>query len=152
MSKPMIPLALVLTLTFAGAAAAQYYNYNPRNTYGNPAPDITAEARSKGPCGDPWVTLALINVHGRADPSKCNVALYNGGRWNDFNQLMHAVAKKKNSGQTSSLAGSAKASSLAGSAKPPPPRAGDLINKNSAPLVGQDGGTLIGNDGAGFKK
>lgn len=141
MSKPMISLALVLTLTFGGTAAAQ--SYNPSHNYGNPDPHTTAEARSRGPCGDPWVSLALIAVYGRADPSKCNVALYNGGQWNNYNQLMHAVAKQKSSGQ---------ASSLASSAKPPPPRAGDLINKNPGRLVGQDGGTLIGNDGAGFKK
>lgn len=150
MSKPMIPLALVLTLTFAGTAAAQ--SYNPSHNYGNPDPHTTAEARSRGPCGDPWVTLALIAVYGRAESSKCNVALYNGGKWNNYNQLMHAVAKQKSSGQASSLVGSAKPSSLAGSAKPPSPRAGDLINKNPGRLVGQDGGTLVGNDGAGFKR
>lgn len=150
MSKPMIPLALVLTLTFAATAAAQ--SYNPGGNYANPDGNTTAAYKRKGPCGDPWVTIALINVYGRAESSKCNVALYNNGHWSDFNQLVHAVAKRKNSGQASSLAGSAKASSLAGSAKPPSPRAGDLINRNPGRLVGQDGGTLVGNDGGSFKR
>lgn len=141
MFKPIISFALVLTLTFAGTAAAQ--SYNPRGNYANPDMNTTAVYKRKGPCGDPWVTIALINVYGRAESSKCNVALYNNGHWSDFNQLMHAVAKRKNSNQ---------ASSLAGSAKPPSPRAGDLINKNPGRLVGQDGGTLVGNDGAGFRR
>jgi hypothetical protein len=137
----MIALALASTLAFAGAAAAQ--SYNPRGNYANPDVNTTAAYKRKGPCNDPWVTIALDNVYGRAEPSKCNVALYNNGHWSDFNQLMHAVAKRKNSDQ---------ASSLAASAKPPTPRAGDLINKSPGHLVGQDGGTLVGNDGAGFKK
>lgn len=141
MSKPMISLALVLTLSYAATAAAQ--SYNPRGNYANPDGNTTSAYKRKGPCADPWVTIALINVYGRAESSKCNVALYNGGQWSDFNQLVHAVAKRKNSGQ---------ASSLADSAKPPPPRAGDLINKNPGRLVGQDGGTLVGNDGAGFRR
>lgn len=164
MSKPMIPLALVLTLTFAGTAAAQYYNYNPRNTYGNPAPDMTAEARRKGPCGDPWVTLALINVYGRADPSKCNVALYNGGRWNDFNQLMHAVAKQKGaSGGTAAVPTLTltdtyhKCSPAANHCEifsKEKIKVGILTDGNFTPevppMVAAGGGNLVGNDGAGM--
>lgn len=162
MSKPVISLAIVLTLTFAGSAAAQYYN--PGHSYGNPDTHTTAEAKRKGPCGDPWVTLALNAVHGRADPSKCNVALYNGGQWSNFNQLVHAVAKQKGaSGGTAAVptltltdtyhkcSASSNQCEIFSKEKT---KVGVLINGNFTPevppMVAAGGGNLVGNDGAGM--
>lgn len=86
----------VVVLSFAGTAAAQ--SYSPSSTYANPETETANQARQRGPCSDPWVTLALERVYGRADQAKCNASLYNGGRWDSYNTLIHAVAKAKSSG------------------------------------------------------
>lgn len=94
MRSKSVLLGLVLA-TFAGAITtpATAQSYTPSMTYPNPDGNI----RGRGPCSDPWVSVALEIVHGRADPAYCAVGLYNGGSWNSFNQLVHAVAATRNS-------------------------------------------------------
>lgn len=88
----MLGVVAVVSATFPGLASAQG-TYSVSARYANPEQTTTDMARKRGPCGDPWVTIALERVHGRADPAKCNVKLYNNGQWSDYNQLVHAVAK-----------------------------------------------------------
>lgn len=66
------------------------------STYANPDQTTTNVWRQKGPCSDPWVSIALEAVYGRAESGRCNVKLYNGGNWRDYNELVQAVAKVKN--------------------------------------------------------
>jgi hypothetical protein len=64
----------------------------------NPSADREARARSQGPCRDPWITLAIWDVSGAtrqpagaADFGECNYKLYNGGSWNNYDELYRAV-------------------------------------------------------------
>lgn len=70
--------------------------YEPNKTYANPSTQQTNNNRGTF-CSDPWVTMALDIVYGDMDrqKSRCTVSLYNGGQWNNFNQLVHAVGKKR---------------------------------------------------------
>ena len=71
---------------FSHIASAQS-TYEATASHANP--DGTTEAFIKrcGPCGDPWVTMALERVFGKADAAKCNVGRYNNGRWSSYNEL-----------------------------------------------------------------
>lgn len=77
-------IALVLA---PNLAFAQSYNRN--QTYQAPK---NFESYRGRPCNDPWVTIALQIVNGTANPAYCSPSLYNGGQWNSFDRLVHAVA------------------------------------------------------------
>ena len=79
---PAIVVALAPNLALAGS-------YNSSQTYQAPK---NFESYRGRPCNDPWVTIALQIVTGTANPAYCSPSLYNGGQWNSFNQLVHAVA------------------------------------------------------------
>jgi hypothetical protein len=89
----MLGAVLAAVTVFAAPAVAQSYSAGTR--YPNPDAE-TAAARQRGPCNDPWVTIALERVYGRADPALCAPALYRGGSWGSFNDLIHAVAATRN--------------------------------------------------------
>jgi hypothetical protein len=76
-------LSLLLTPNLAAAES-----YNPNRVYQAPK---NFESYRGRPCNDPWVTIALQIVTGSANPAYCSPSLYNGGQWNSFNQLVHAV-------------------------------------------------------------
>ena len=86
-------VVIAACLVLPGAAAAK--DYDPRSVYPNPEPEAAANWKRLGPCADPWVTMALQVVHGTADRAKCAKALYNGGRWSNFNELVHAVGRRQ---------------------------------------------------------
>lgn len=95
MKKIMIAAAAVAAFAAAGPAFAQY---SASSSYANPDQTTTQVYQtSRKVCNDPWVTIALIRVYGSADPAKCAPALYNNGQWSDYNQLVHAVAKTRDS-------------------------------------------------------
>ena len=93
--KAVSYFVLIAASIVSGAVAAQSYSSSTK--YDNPSNETTALAKKNGPCSDPWLTIALTKVYGSADIHKCNASLYNGGRWSDYNQLVHAVAKAKGS-------------------------------------------------------
>lgn len=165
----------VAALGFMGPAAAQDYKANVN--YPDPDTTTTNDWRRRGPCGDPWVSIALTRVHGAADAARCNVSLYNGGRWNNFNDLVHAVARQKGAGGGHAAAPKptldlrlvkyqcAQANNNCTIFSQEGDKVGLLRDGNFAPdmpqrlvaagggnFVGQDGGTvsLVGNDGAGL--
>lgn len=86
---------VMLAIAAAGAAApATAQSYRASARYPNPGGDMNA-VRSRGPCIDPWVTLAQEIVYGRADPALCAPALYRNASWSSFDELVHAVAATK---------------------------------------------------------
>ncbi len=102
MSKSMTAATLsVLMLSVPGSAFA---------AMPNPSAAETQQARQAGPCGDPWVSLAVSyaksmeitkagqptrSTPGRAAGSgssgECNPAMYRGGHWANYNELLEAV-------------------------------------------------------------
>ena len=64
----------------------------------NPSAQRVADASAKGPCRDPWITLAIWaktggtrQPNGVGDLQECSPALYNGGSWSSYDQLYRAV-------------------------------------------------------------
>lgn len=70
----------------------------------NPSDQETAQWRQRGPCSDPWVSKAVTEyrgkVNGYANQGECNNGLYNGGRWNNYDELYRAVVKALSSQST----------------------------------------------------
>jgi hypothetical protein len=82
-----------LTLALILGANASAQTYDPTANYANPEGGITTDSQRNNPCPDPWVSIALKRVYGdNPDRSQCTTTLYNQGQWNDYNQLVHAVA------------------------------------------------------------
>jgi hypothetical protein len=135
-----------MTLTLATPAAAQSYLESIR--YPNPTGDLN-DKRGK-PCADPWVTYALQIVYdANFSAGHCAITLYNGGRWSDFNQLVHAVARTRDSLKAQGLRlGSARVDGrlvpvlIEG--------ANNIVAAGAGNLIGMDGATLIGNDAGSF--
>jgi hypothetical protein len=95
--KPSLSSALLVcaaSLSLLGQAQAQHYRAG--SSYANPDQTTTNVWKQKGPCSDPWLSIALEAVYGRAESWRCKVQLYNNGNWRDYNELIHAVAKVKN--------------------------------------------------------
>lgn len=127
------------------SAAAQ--GYNPRASYPNPSQQETQAARSMA-CRDPWVSLALQKVKGGINPAYCLITLYNGGQWDSYNTLIHAVGAT-----TASFA--QQGVELAPARFPTGEPAillklhGQIVAAGGGNLIGQDGAGLIGKGGAG---
>lgn len=92
---PAVLIASAASLFLLGHAHAAPY-YSSKSSYADPDGTTSQIHKQRGPCSDPWVTIALINVYGKAESSRCNIKLYNGGNWRNFNELQHAVAKAGN--------------------------------------------------------
>ncbi len=140
--KSLVTVLFVVTL--ASTAEAQTY-YQPNQTYANPDSTTTQQWRGKG-CLDPWVALALNNVFGRVDASKCGTALYNGGQWRSFNELVHAVGQTKSVLESQGVA--TRLVKIDGRALVEFSKGGTIVAVGGGNLIGHDGATLIG-DGAG---
>lgn len=137
-------VGLIFVVTLAGAASAQTY-YQPSGNYANPDSTMTDQWRRKG-CADPWVAIALNNVFGRVDASKCGTALYNGGQWSDFNQLVHAVARTR--AEFDSQGVSTRLVRRNGQIMVAFVKGGQIVAVGGGNLIGHDGATLVGQDGA----
>lgn len=117
-------------------AVAQSYSAQTR--YANPSPQETNNARTLG-CADPWVGLALQKVRGSFTIADCLVRLYNGGNWDSFNTLIHAVNATK--------ASFAQAGVTLVPAKFPNGDPGVALRLNGQ-IVAAGGGNVIGQDAA----
>ena len=118
----------------------------------NPSQASTDWWRSNGKCGDPWVSMAVYNGVSMASTSngsdgECDILQYNNGQWSNYAELVRGVDAARADMRAQGLkwdaytAGGSKAIFLLGS--------DDKII--FARLIGNDGGTLVGNDGASFK-
>jgi hypothetical protein len=120
-------LTLALAGPVAGSAAAQ----------SNPSEDQTRSARSRGPCSDPWVTMALESLFRRVPSSACDIKLYNNGSWGSYAQLLGAVRSTYRPvviGGNGPLAGKAALGVFSGS---------QLIGAGGASMVAAGGGNMV---------
>lgn len=85
---------LIIAASGLGSATISHAQVDPSQTYANPDGTQTEIYRSRGPCSDPWVTIALIRARGVAERDKCDIKLYNNGSWRDYNELVQAVARR----------------------------------------------------------
>lgn len=86
-----VSLAACALLSFSSATA------NAQRHRQNPSDQFVADARRRGPCRDPWITIAIwdfnggmSNPQGVADAGECDPNLY-GGSWSSYDQLYKAV-------------------------------------------------------------
>lgn len=87
---------IFFTLIAAGALTLLASGTGNAQRYADPTNDETNRARQSGPCRDPWISMAVNTTMGRTaqgigDQGECAKELYNGGQWNDYNTLAHAV-------------------------------------------------------------
>lgn len=126
-------LALTLTSTPAAAQA-------------NPNAAETQAARNRGPCSDPWVTLALESVYGRVpDRRHCAIGLYANGSWNSYSQLVGEVRLHRYTFGAVKIGGTGP---LAGKFALGIFSRGSLVAAGGENLVAAGAGNLVGNDGA----
>jgi len=115
----------------------------------NPSASAVASARQRGPCRDPWITIAIESALSRSPQGvgtfgECNPSLYNGGSWGSYNELYQGVRTA-----FSNLNGnvSISRSSLANGQYKIVMDAGSGFVWTQ--IISHDGGTLITSDGAG---
>ena len=151
-------LFLLMAASSVGAAGiAHAQDYSPMLSYANPDRTTEELVRQRGPCSDPWVTLAQTRVFGTATLAGCDIKRYNNGSWNSYNELIHAMgmtvpltAVSINDFQINLYRSGQLFAVLVNSLY-------YLVGNDGASLVGLDGSTLrladltalIGNDSAG---
>ena len=159
-------LAFLFTaaVCIAGAGPAAAQSYSAKSTY--PNPDGNMALFRNNPCQDPWVTIAVQIVYGTANAARCPIHLYNNGRWNSFNQLVHAVAayKKKMSAEALTMSprwlegtnlvvpvmmDSNTGAIVAAGAGNLISNGTNIISNNGANIISNNGANIIGNNGAG---
>lgn len=90
----------IVLATAAIASGLTVPFFSPAIAQQNPNAYDTDQARNN-PCRDPWVSLAVSvaktsgtgvgRAIGSGDSDECNPALYNGGHWNSYAELLAAV-------------------------------------------------------------
>jgi len=128
----------------------------PAKAQSNPTQQQTDEWRRKGPCVDPWVSMAVTQANGgftlpstsNGSDGECDVSQYNKGQWNSYAELSSGVSDARtdlsnsgNSWEAYTIKGVGKSLFLMGSD-------GKAL---WAKLVGNDGASLVGNDGASIQ-
>jgi hypothetical protein len=95
MSRTQIRAASVLAAVLLVGAASSWALAQE-----NPSAAETEKWRRNGPCGDPWISLAVSVAKttsagpGRADGDECNTENYHGGRWESYKELLGYVQAK----------------------------------------------------------
>jgi len=147
---PMLLAVLMLLLSLSAWAVVP-----------NPSPQQTAAARAQNFCSDPWVTLAIADVTGGGFPKgvaglgQCDIQLYNGGQWANFDQLVQAVnatlrgipyntfSMVDNHNGTMTIVTDA-----GGGYQKWVQVTGRIVSQGGGNIVAQGGGNIIGQDGA----
>lgn len=141
--------ATLSSITLQPAALSQ--SYNPSLYYQNPdtiSPGVTRQSWALTPCRDPWINIAYswawgARPVGSGDQGECWTGQYSGGRWSDYNQLLHSIAKYRACMQSRGLRTAAGAlSDGSGTAFVIFNSSGQLVGNDSASLVAQGGGTF----------
>jgi hypothetical protein len=164
-SKTLVAAAIVSAVATTAPSVAGAQTYSQSSSYANPDNTTTEVIRRRGPCTDPWVTMALERVYGSADRILCDARRYNNGSWSSFNQLVHAVGKVSRLPVFDVRTGTARNVSdvsvdvfeargrkvgtiTNGEFVVDPAMVSTMVAAGGGNLIGNDGSTLVGNDGA----
>ena len=143
-------VAILLSLSSATANAQ----------HPNPTAQLVPQARSQGPCSDPWITIAIWDVFastrqpaGVGRFGDCDPQRYNNGSWSSYAELYQGVktAFDNMSGnvtitKSSQPNGTWKIVTDAGSGFV----ATQIITHDGASLVSDSGGTIVASGGGNF--
>ncbi len=117
----------------------------------NPSAQQVAQARSQGPCSDPWITIAIWDVFastrqpaGAGRFGECDPQRYNNGAWSSYADLYQGVRTAFDN-----MSGNARTtlSSLPNGQRKIVTDAGSGFTWTQ--VISNDGATLITSDGAG---
>lgn len=129
----------------------------------------TAEMKQRGPCRDPWISWAYLDLTagiydavGFGDYGQCNPKWYNNGSWSSYTDLYNAVKEYRSSLSQNGITWSripqsdgtiAFVANVGGEkygaiAKGLAIKDGKLVAAGGGNLVAAGGGNLVGNDGA----
>ncbi len=85
------------TMLFLSLAAGVLLSLSSATANAQPSAQQVAQARTQGPCKDPWITIAIWSVNastsqpqGVGNAGECDPNLY-GGSWSNYDQLYSAV-------------------------------------------------------------
>ena len=146
------PVSLLVAIAAAMLMASATAN---AQLSANPSAQETEDARRKGPCRDPWITIAywratsgVDNPKGAGDVMECNPNWYRGGQWNSFKELYEAVLNHKNEIAAAGL-------KTVAAFNPKTRQKGfALVDGRGAilggALIGMDGSSVISTDGSGL--
>lgn len=154
----MAMLATLAPMTALTPAVVRAQSYNPNAVYQSPdavMPGVSRQAWASQPCRDPWINIAYAwgwgtRPVGAGDQGECWPGQYAQGRWRDYNQLVHSIARYRQCMQANrnrvipaaiSDYGNQVSFVIVDSG-------GRLVGNDSASLVAQGGGTLVGSNGA----
>jgi len=141
--------------TIPTSSSAQ--SYNPSAVYQNPdsiMPGVTRQAWATQPCRDPWINIAYVWAWGKrpsgaGNEGECWPNQYSQGRWGNYNQLVHSIARYRQCMQSKGLTVvpariSDYANQISFVIVDP---SGRLVGNDSASLIAQGGGNLVGSNG-----
>ncbi|MEK7723578.1 MAG: hypothetical protein AAB336_04465 [Acidobacteriota bacterium] len=124
----------------------------------------TDEMRKNGPCSDPWISWAYIDVSAGTDSvvgfgsyAQCNPKWYNNGSWNNYTELYNAVKEYRRSlsqagiswnriaqpNGTIAFIATVDGEKFGAIGKGLAIKDGKLIGTDSAGLVGNDGASMV---------
>lgn len=116
-------------------------------------PGVTNQSWARYPCRDPWINIAYnwafgVRPVGSGDHGECWTGQYVGGRWSDYNQLVHSISKYRScmKGRGLRVQGEVSNSRTSGIYLIKDVY-GRPVGKDSATLVAQGGGTLVAQGG-----
>jgi hypothetical protein len=141
----------MLFLSLAACALLSLSSLTANAQHPNPSAQQVAQARSQGPCSDPWITIAIWDIFastrqpaGVGRFGDCDPQRYNNGSWGSYADLYQGVrtAFDNMNGNVSTTK-----SSLSNGTYKIVTDAGSGFTWTQ--IVSHDGGTLIGNDSAG---
>ncbi len=141
----------MLFLTLAAGVLLSLSAATANAQHPNPSAQLVAQARSQGPCSDPWITIAIWDIFastrqpaGVGRYGDCDPQRYNNGSWSSYAELYQGVktafddmSGNVNTTKSSLANGNYKIVTDAGS------------GYTWTQVVSHDGGTLITSDGAG---
>ena len=145
--------SLLSMVAIAGVMLLASATANAQDLTTNPSPQETEQARRKGPCRDPWITIAywratagIDNPKGAGDVMECNPSWYRGGKWHSFKELYEAVQNHKNALAAAGL------KTVAAFNPRTRQKALALVDGRGAilggALIGMDGSSVISTDGS----
>lgn len=119
--------------------------------YANPTSEETQTARRQGPCRDPWVSMAIRRVMGRApqgqgDFGECNYRMYNNGSWNSYNELAQAVKLALGNVAKGGVRFEITRAGVGAAIKVL--HSGTIVDTMQIKLIGQDGASLVTESGS----
>jgi len=115
---------------------------------------MTAEARQKGPCRDPWITVAYWDLTGSTrspqgvgNLGECAAMLYNGGSWSSYAELYRHVSQFYHTAPSGTFAAARVSNGWKLSTTVAGTTVSQIISNDGASIISNDGGSIVAQGG-----